>query len=494
MDDDPGPSWSKWAAVLAAIAGLAVLSAVAPGIGGVSGGDAHAAYPDADGPAVPAPWTAYLPPWVLAAVGILLGFSAFFSGSETAFFSIHRIRLRAMREGDSLSARLVAGMMDSPGRLLTTVLVGNMTVNVLIGVLLGHRVEEMFEGALGVPKAAAYAAAVVICTSLLVLIGEITPKVIAVQMGERLARVSVIPLLGLGKLLAPVCNALLRITDAIFAVTRFHELRAAPFITDEELRAVLSDGDSPSGIERGGRRMIRSILDFTEANLREILTPRPDVIAIPAEATIQEAVATYRAHEYSRMPVYREDLDHIEGVLVMKDLLPSVAKGDLSAEISRFMRPPLFVPETMTIAQFVRSAQQHRSHLAVVVDEYGGAAGIVTLEDAIEEVVGDIMDEGEQETPLHERLDERVYRVDGSLSLDELNDMLGIALEDEEHETLAGFLMAQSDKVLEPGDRVVHSGVVFVVERCAGKRAETVRVELPPEIGVPEPGDEEDRP
>lgn len=417
-------------------------------------------------------------PGVLVAVAVLLCFSAFFSGSETALFSIHRVRLRSMREEGTWSQRLVAEMLEHPGRLLTTILVGNMIVNVLIAILLGSRVEDLFLEAFGWSVPTAYLAAVGVCTGLLVFFGEISPKVFAVRAGESLARVVVAPLMMTDMVLAPIRSGLLRLTDALFRVTRFHELHAAPFITDDELKSVLSEGEAQGVIEKDEREMIQGILEFSDALLREVLVPRPDVIALSADATVADALAALREHGYSRMPVYEDDLDHVVGVLVAKDLLPSLGKDEMNRPVRALARAPYFVPATMTVRQFIRGAQRHRSHLAIVVDEYGGTEGIVTLDDALMEVVGDIQDEDEQEEPDFEQIGERAYRVKGSLPLDELSELLGVKLEDESHETVAGFLMNQTNKVPEPGDGIIHSGVRFTVEACDGKRASTVRIQL----------------
>ena len=474
LDDDAGPYRSTRAKVLGVTVAVVLLAVVFGGQPAGSAADAAVGVDSADA----AGFTDFLPVPVLAFVVVLLGFSAFFSGSETAFFSIHRLRLRVISEEQSLSGRFITTMMQSPGRLLTTILVGNTTVNVLISVLLGTRVQHYFEHTFGWSTPVAYPAAVAACTAVLVFFGEISPKIVAVRAAEPLARAAALPLSLADRVLAPLRNGLLRLTDLIFRATRFNEMRAAPFITDEELKAALSTGESHGAIEKGERQMIQGILEFTDTKLREVLTPRPDVVALPFSATVQEALDAYREHEYSRMPVFEDDMDHIRGVIVMKDLLPAFAKGETDRPVSAFLRPPLFVPETMTVPQFVRRAQQGRTHLGIVVDEYGGTAGIVTLEDAVEEVVGDIMDEDAQELPPYERIGENVFRVDGGLPLDELSEILRIKLEDEEHETVAGYLMQMSDRILEAGDVLEQHGVRFVVERCEGKRVESVRIEL----------------
>ena len=321
------------------------------------------------------PWTDYLPVPVLAAAVVLLAFSAFFSSSETAFLAIHKPRLRTMRTSPHYTLRLVTKMMDRPGRFLTTILVGNMIVNILIGVLLGARVMNLLENRFELSPALAYATAVLLCTAILVFFGEITPKVFAVRAREAYARLAVLPLVAADHALSPIRNGLLAVTDAIFRVSRFHELRAAPFITDDELKSLFDNGEPSAVIEEEERQMIRRILEFHDVTVREILIPRPDVVAIGDDASAREALELFREEGFSRIPVYDGDLDHITGLLFAKDLLPTCSEGKLDQPIIQFVRPPHFVPETTSVQQFVRNAQRLRTHLAVVVDEFGGHRG-----------------------------------------------------------------------------------------------------------------------
>ncbi len=425
-----------------------------------------------------ASWSVYLPPSVLTILACLLGLSAFFASCETAFLSIPRSRLRGMREEDA-PARWVARMLDDPGRLLTTILVGNIIVNTLIGVILGTRVKDFLEYGLVMPPMTAYPAAVAVTTALLLFLGEITPKVFAVRTQEKYARLAVVPLMTADYILTPIRDGLLKVTDFLFRITRFHELHAAPFITDDELKSALSEDQTRGVIEEDERLMIRGILDVHDVQLREILVPRPDVVALPDEATVREAHAVFREHEYSRVPVYKDDLDHITGVLFSKDLLPSLSKGLLDQPVKALARPPHFVPEIMTVKAFIKNVQRLRSHLAIAVDEFGGTEGIVTLHDAIERVVGNIQDEGDEEKPPYEQIGEGVYRVEGSFSLDELCDLVRVPIEDEEHNTVAGFLMHHMEKLPAVGDRISHLGVTFTVEKIVRRRASLVRVEIP---------------
>lgn len=430
------------------------------------------------------PWHAYLKPEVIVVVVLLLALSAFFSSCETAFLAIQKPELRAMREDKKLTSRLVVRMLDDPGRLLTSILVGNMLVNTLIGVTLGTRIKDVFEFSFGLPAPVAYLMAIVLTTGALLFFGEITPKVFAVRAQARYARVAVIPLMVADRMIAPLRKGLIHVTDFLFRVTHFHELRAAPYITDVELKSMLANGEVKGSIEEDGRQMIRRILEFHDVQLREIVVPRLDIVSVAEDATVADALTVFRENEYSRMPVCRDDLDHIIGVLFAKDLLPSVLRNDLDRQVKTLARPAHFVPETMSVQDFIKDVQRRRSHLAIVVDEYGGTEGLVTLHDAVEQIVGDIRDETE---PLpYEQIGERAYRVKGNMSLEELTELTDILIEDTEHNTVAGFLMDKTEKVLDVGDRIHYAGVQFMVEAVDGRRASLVRVELPDRVQTEE--------
>jgi CBS domain containing-hemolysin-like protein len=345
--------------------------------------------------------------------------------------------------------------------------------------VLGTRVKDFFEQAVGLPSIPSYALAIITGTGVLLFFGEITPKVFAIRAQETYARMAVVPMFTIVKLLTPLCNGLLSFTDMLFRITRLRELRAMPYITDDELKSFLAAGADQGGAEEEGRLMIRRILEFNDVTVKEILTPRPDIVALHESATVAEALVVYRDHGYSRIPLYSDSLDHITGVVYAKELLPSLSKGNLIRPVKELARAPHFVPETMKVQAFVRHVQRNHAHLGVVVDEYGGTEGLVSLQDAIEQIVGDIGEEGEEDSPGYERIAPSVYRVEGNLDLDKLSELVGVSIDDEEHQTVAGFLMNKAGKVPEQGDRIEFSGVTFTVEGVTGKRVEYVRIEAP---------------
>jgi CBS domain containing-hemolysin-like protein len=433
------------------------------------------------------PWHAVVTPGVMTVTGLMLALSAFFSASEIAFFSLHKLELRALSSSGNVLDQLVVRLMRHPGDLLTSILMGNSIVNVSIGVVLAGPTEQFFERVLLYPPPASYAAAVAVTTIVLVFFGEILPKVVVVRQSQAYARLAspAILLVDLG--MRPLRNSVLFFIGAVFRVTRFSEVRPAPFMTDDEFMSLLSDSEASGVIQTDERQMIQGIIEFSDLMVREILVPRPDVIALPQSATMREALALFRKEQCARMPVYQDDLDHIAGILYAKDLLPKIAQGQLDEPIAPLLRKARYVPETMTIADFMKMAQRTRAHMAVVVDEYGGTEGIVTLQDALGTVIGDIDDEDEDHEYCHD-LGGGAFRVDGAFSLSDLEELTGIFAQDDEHTTLAGFLMAKSDKVLDVGDEIEHEGILFRVERMDGRRVVKVRFQVPqPAAGEVQP-------
>ena len=413
---------------------------------------------------------------VIIATLLLVVLSAYFSSCEVAFFSLHALRLRAMQESPRTLDRMAARLMQHPGDLLTSILTGNSIVNVLLGVVLAARLAEFLEQRL--PPAAAYALAVALGAGVLVFFGEVMPKLIAVRRAELFARYAAPSLYCFERLLSPLRKAVILFIGFLFRVTRFSEVRPAPFMTDEEFLSLLSEGEAAGAIEEDERAMIQGILEFGDAAVREILVPRPDMVVLAESAIIGEALELIRKHEFARMPVYRGHIDQITGVLYAKDLLPAVDEGALDQPILPLVRQVHFVPETISVADFVKTSQRLRTHLAIVVDEYGGTEGLVTLQDALREVVGNIGEEEPAEEPACEEVRPGVFSVPGSYPLDDLEALTGVKVQDEVHTTVAGFLMAKSDKILEAGDEIEHEGAHYSIEKVEGKRVAKIHIHL----------------
>lgn len=469
--DTRTPQWHRRRALPTRAAVVAVC--VAGGIA-LAAGDSLTAPFTADGQTG---LSAAFPPLRGLAVLFLLAASAFFSASEVAFFSTSRVRLRAMREHGGGLAALAARLMDEPSEVLATILMGNSLVNVLLGITLGEALAKLLQSPAGLHAGAAYGLSLLITTLVLVFFVEMLPKALTLPRADRLALAAAPGIWMAGLVLRPLRVIVTWLTGLLFRLTRLSELPPAPFLTDEEFLLVLEDGGAPGVIEEDERQMIRGILQFGDKTVRDILVPRLDIVALPESATAADALAVFREHEYARMPVYRDNLDTILGLVYAKDLIQCLDDNRMDSPVTALMRQAHFVPETMTLADFMKHVQRYHAHLAVVVDEYGGTRGIVTLQDALREVVGDIGDDGDDsEDPRCEQIGPGEFLVDGSYSLEKLETLTGIRAEDEEHTTLAGFLMSRAERVLNPGDHLELDGVSYRIEAVNGKRVTRVRL------------------
>jgi putative hemolysin len=424
----------------------------------------------------PVPLHLILTPFILGSTFLLGCMSAFFSASEVAFLSLNKVELRKMGDSENLILRMVARIMKRPGSLLTTVLMGNTVVNILLTITFADPLAKTFRESLLLPSSQSYALSVVITTCVLLFFCEILPKVFAAMDPRSFAISAVVPLFLADKAMALPRYAATSLVGFVFKITGLSQIKPAPFLTDDEFLSILSEGEASGIIEEDERQMIEGILEFSDMTLRNILVPRPDIVGVKESASVIEALEIVRNHEYSRMPVYRDDLDHITGILYAKDLLPVVEGIGLEKPITVYMRPPHFVPETMIIGNFIKMAQRLHIHIAVVVDEYGGTEGIVTLQDALREVVGDIGEEDDLEESLVKVISNGIWQIAGNYPLDEFENLTGISSDDDEHTTVGGFLMALSDKILEPGDELDYSGLHFEIKDVDKKRVTHVLV------------------
>lgn len=410
--------------------------------------------------------------WAFTA-SVLLAF--FCTLSDAVLFTPFAMRVRL--DDGTLAGRLFRHISARQETLHLASLVVSLTATFLAATLSVIWMTARL-GSAGLPAAAPVALAVFLTALLVGGLLSLLPRAVGHGLGAGYVRWAVFPLALIYLVGGPIGWALQVAAAFLFWGVRRRKMPALPFAQVDGLDVMLAERNVDELITGDERRMIENVLKTSSVRLREIVTPRPDVVAVPGDATVADALAIYREHEYSRMPVYEHDLDHITGVLFAKDMLAAVVAGTLEESVRGLQRPPYFAPETITVHGFIRDAQRRRTHLAVVVDEFGGTEGIVTLEDALEEVVGDILDEGETAASDFTQLSEREYRVRGSLSLSELSSLIGARLEDSEHETVAGFLMEHSNKLPEEGDEIRWNGVRFLVEEVEGRRASSVRVIL----------------
>jgi putative hemolysin len=406
----------------------------------------------------------------LLVLGILLLLSAFFSGSETALFAANRLKLRHLKEEGNGGARVALRLLEQPARLLSTLLIGNNILNTAVAVVATATLVRV----LGPERGSIYAFG--IATLLLLLLGEITPKTFAAHHAERLSVLAARPVYWVSVLLSPVIR-LLSIVTNLFARPLGGRVRAdAPMVTEEEIQILVRMGEEQGVLEQEEREMIHSIFEFGDTVVREVMVPRVDMVAVEADEPVETLLDIIRTHGHSRVPVYEGTVDQIVGLVHVKDLLADRREGRLEGKARDFARPPYFVPDTKRLDELFKEMRRKKVHMAIAVDEYGGTAGLVTIEDLLEEIVGPIQDEYDTEEPPIKVLNDRVALVDGAVHLEDVNTALGLELPAGEVDSVGGFVTSLLGHVPTQGERVEYGDVQFLIERVDGHRIAQVRV------------------
>ena len=403
-------------------------------------------------------------------LALLLVLSAFFSGSETALLAANKLRLRQLHEQGSARAGTVRRLLEEPGRVLTALLVGNNIVNVAATVFATAILVQVW----GPQRGPLYA--LIGMTLLLLVVGEITPKTFAAKYADRLAMWVSRPVAWLTVLLSPVIRVLSLLSNLLLWPLGGRVDLASPLVTEEEIRLLVKVGEEEGVIQEDEREMIHSIFEFGDTVAREVMVPRIDMVCVADTDTVADALRVVRAEGHSRLPVYHESIDQIVGVVHVKDLVPFVQDGRGQTPVKEASRPGYFIPESKPLDSLFREMRRRKAHLAIVVDEYGGTAGLVTIEDLLEEIVGPILDEYDVEEKLFEIVNESVALVDGRVSLEEVNEHLGLDLPVGEVDTVGGFVYSLLGHVPAQGESVTYDGVELFVEGLEGHRVARVRV------------------
>lgn len=414
-------------------------------------------------------------------LALLLLASAVFSGSEVALFSLDmQAKETLSAEADRASQRVLY-LLQHPRRLLYTILVLNTAVNVAAAII-AALLTEQFAERIGAPGWAVVLAEVVALTFVLLVVSEISPKLIAARNAIPYSRFVAGPLLVWVRLLQPLTFALDRLVRLFQRLVRTEKQQ----LSGDDVKAIAEIGEAHGSLEENERALIHSIVEFGDTTVREIMVARVDIISLPITATMQDAFDLIREKGHSRIPLYIGHLDAIQGVIYAKDLLRYIGTESVqeTPDWTRLARPAMFVPPGKKLDDLLEAFQTQKTHIAIVVDEYGGTAGLVTLENVLEEIVGDIRDEHDEvESDLIEQLDANTYRCDARLDLDDLNEHLDLALDTEEFdfETLGGLLFDQFGAIPEPGDTTTYENLHLEVETIDQHRIGLVRVEIAPE-------------
>jgi putative hemolysin len=405
---------------------------------------------------------------IVAIVVLLLGL-VYLAAAETALNRISKVKAQALAEEQpSRATRALYTLVARPERFINPLLVMVTILQTAQAFLTTILADRLF-GAVGV------IVGFVLNVVVFFVLAEALPKTWAVLHSERAALATARPVLALVSFppLRIVSNALIGLANVLMPGKG---LKQGPFVSERELLGIVEAAAEDEVIEHEERELIESIIEFGDTVAREIMVPRPDMVTLSADETVTEALDMALEHGFSRFPVVGENVDEVLGIAYTKDLMRAEREGKGAQPVAAIVRPAVFVPETKPVARLMREMQAGKFHMAILVDEYGGIAGLVTLEDCIEELIGEIVDEYDVEDHDVERLADGELRVDGGMAIDELNELLEVDLPDSDWDTVGGFVLSTLGRVPHEGESVEYRGHRFTAERMEGHRIARVRV------------------
>lgn len=408
----------------------------------------------------------------LISLVILLMLSAFFSSAETALTTVSRIRMRTLCEEGNKRAATVLKITDDSGKMLSAILIGNNIVNISASSIATTLAIEVLGS-----KGAGIATGVL--TLLILVFGEISPKTLATLHADKLALAYANVIYWLMKILTPVIFLVNQIAMVFLRILRVDPNASQNLMTEEELRTIVDVSHETGVIETEEKEMINNLFDFGDAQAKEVMVPRIDMTFAPLDATYEEVLEIFRKDKFTRLPVYEDTTDNVIGILNMKDLL--LCEDKETFHIKDVLRKPYYTYEHKNTAELFMDMRSSSISVAIVLDEYGATAGLITLEDLLEEIVGEIRDEydGDEEDPIV-WLGDREYEVLGSQNLEDLCEELGLDFESEDYDSIGGYLIELLDHFPKPGESVeTEDGVKLIVESMDKKRVEKIRMILP---------------
>jgi len=403
--------------------------------------------------------------------------SAFFSATETALFALRRVDLLRWREEGEQRGALVERLLSRPGRLIATIFLGNEIVNVAISSVIAASLLPLLPGGVG------EAVALLAGTLGILILGDVTPKCIVWPRARGFSLFAAIPFAAFSRLVAPVRFILEKIAEGLlFLLGERGGAEGREAISEAEFRAMVDVGEETGTLDPGEKELIHNIFEMTDRRAVEIMTPLPDVFMVPRDLPYDELIGRYRKYRRSRIPVYEEERSNVVGILHFKDLLRSTAEGGDPSAWRTLVRPPFVVPTAKKLPLLLREFQRRKVHIALVVDELGEPAGIVTLEDVLEELFGDIREEHDREEKEIAARPDGSRLVLGKTPVRRFNEAFGTKFPDRERETVEELLLHAFDRLPRGGDRIDLAGFAFTVERLKGIRIVEVGVRpLPPE-------------
>ena len=390
--------------------------------------------------------------------------------SETALMSLSKIRIRHMVEEGVKGSKLVEKLIEDPNRLLGAILIGNNIVNIGASAIATSLAVKIFNG-----SESAVAVSTAIMTVLVLIFGEITPKSIAKQKSEQVALKVSKPVQFCVAVFKPFVAMFTAISSVFIKLFGGDPKATEPFITEEELKTMVGVSEEEGVLEDVEKEMIFNVFDFADLQVKDVMVQRVDVTAIDVNDGYEDILKVIQEDQFSRIPVYDDTIDDIVGVLNVKDLIIA-DKRDCKFKVTDYMREPLYTFEFKKITELFNEMKKSRNHMAVVLDEYGGTVGIVTIEDVVEEIVGDIEDEYDKEREMIEVIKEDEYIVEGSARLDDISDLIGVNMESEEFDSVGGLVIGELGRIPEAQEEVTIGKIRFVVEEVEKNRIMKVRI------------------
>jgi putative hemolysin len=399
---------------------------------------------------------------------ILLILSGFFSGSEVALVSLTRGKTRYMLEKKKLGAVFVNKLKNDPQRMLATILIGNNIANVASSAIATSIMIGLFQSyAVGIATG--------VMTLLILIFGEITPKSIAAKNNEAISRLVSAPIWYLSIVLAPILNILDKFLNRFIKLLGIKSQEKA--ITEEEIMSMIKVAEEEGSIKEIEEKMIKSILEFDDINVSEIATPRRDMVMFESKLKIKDAFKLFKRKKHTRIPIYEKHKENIVGIVHIKDLISHMQGKDNNKAVGKIMYKPYFVPEAKKLSNLLRNFQKRNEHMAIVVDEHGAITGLVTLEDVLEEIVGEIMDETDLIAPNIKKINKNSWIISGKADIDDINEKLQMRLKGKGYDTLSGFILKRTGKIPKEGDEISFNKFKFTIKGIEDNRISKIKAE-----------------
>lgn len=404
----------------------------------------------------------------LLAILVMLCLSAFFSSAETALTTVNKMRVRTLAEAGNKQAIMLAKVIENPGKMLSTILVGNNIVNLSASAIMTTLAMQTFGS-----KAVGLATGIL--TLVILVFSEITPKTVSTLNAEKIALAYADVIYWLVMLMTPVIFLINQLSLGVLFVLRIDPKKKRDAITEDDLRTIVEVSHEEGVIEMEEKKMINNVFDFGDSLAKDIMIPRIDMVMVDVNITYENLLGIFREERFTRVPVYEESTDNVIGIINMKDLLLFDQNGEFSTR--DFLRQPLYTYEFKKTAELMMEMRKTFNNIVIVLDEYGATAGLITLEDMLEEIVGEIRDEYDEDE--EDEVQEVVpgeYIVEGSMKLDDLNDMLDLNLESEDYDSIGGLIIGQLEHLPEQGEEVHYENLRLLVDQVEKNRIDKVHL------------------